>query len=52
MLAVAVAMALGGLLNAKKVAETMSKKITVMNHTQGLSANIVTGILVIAGQRL
>jgi PiT family inorganic phosphate transporter len=48
MLAVAIAMALGGLLKAKKVAEIMSKKITVMNHTQGLSANIVTGILVIA----
>ncbi|MBW4596175.1 MAG: inorganic phosphate transporter family protein [Brasilonema angustatum HA4187-MV1] len=48
MLAVAIAMAVGGLLNARKVAETMSKKITEMNHTQGLSANIVTGILVIA----
>lgn len=48
MLAIAVAMALGGLLNARKVAETMSKKLTSMNHTQGLSANIVTGVMVIA----
>lgn len=50
-IAVAVAIAIGGLLNAKKVAETMSKKITSMNHTQGLSANIVTGMLVIAASR-
>lgn len=50
-IAIAVAMAIGGLLNAKKVAETMSKKITSMNQTQGLSANIVTGLLVIAASR-
>lgn len=48
MLAVAIAMAVGGLLNAKKVAETMSKKITVMNPGQGFAANIVTGVMVIA----
>ncbi|HEY9872272.1 MAG TPA: inorganic phosphate transporter, partial [Candidatus Obscuribacterales bacterium] len=47
MLAVALAMAIGGLLNAKKVAETMSKKITAMNHGQGLIANAITGVLVI-----
>lgn len=43
----AVVMAIGGILNAKKVAKTMSKKITTLNHTQGFTANIVTGILVI-----
>ncbi|MFQ5962753.1 MAG: anion permease [Candidatus Scalinduaceae bacterium] len=47
MLAVAVGMALGGLLNARKVAETMSNKITRLNHGQGFTANLVTGILVI-----
>lgn len=47
MLMVALAMALGGLLNAKKVAHTMSKKITPLNHGQGLSANLSTGLLVI-----
>lgn len=47
-IAVAVAMAIGGLLNARKVAETMSKKITAMNAGQGLSANLITGVLVIA----
>ena len=46
--AVAIAMALGGLLNARKIAETMSHKITAMNHGQGFSANLATGILVIA----
>ncbi|MDQ3049451.1 MAG: inorganic phosphate transporter [Bacteroidota bacterium] len=44
--AVAVAIAIGGLLNAKKVGETMSKKITEMNHGQGFTANLVTAILV------
>ncbi|MEH2417667.1 inorganic phosphate transporter [Nostoc sp.] len=48
MITIAIAMALGGLLNSQKVAVTMSQKITSMNHTQGLSANIVTGFLVIA----
>ncbi|RCJ32721.1 phosphate permease [Nostoc punctiforme NIES-2108] len=51
MITIAIAMALGGLLNSQKVAITMSEKITSMNHTQGLSANIVTGILVIAATR-
>ncbi|CAA0222512.1 Phosphate transporter [Tenacibaculum maritimum] len=46
MISVAVIMSLGGLLNAKKVGETMSKKITKMNSGQGFTANIVTGLLV------
>jgi inorganic phosphate transporter, PiT family len=45
--AVAVTMAIGGLFNARRVAETMSHKITAMNHGQGFSANLATGILVI-----
>lgn len=44
--AVAVAMAVGGLLNAKKVAETMSHKITGMNPGQGFAANLSTALLV------
>ncbi|MEH1963451.1 MAG: inorganic phosphate transporter [Nostoc sp.] len=48
MITIAIAMALGGLLNSQRVAVTMSTKITSMNHTQGLSANIVTGVMVIA----
>ncbi|MBE8990594.1 inorganic phosphate transporter [Nostoc sp. LEGE 12450] len=48
MITIAIAMALGGLLNSQKVAVTMSEKITSLNPPQGLSANVVTGILVIA----
>ena len=40
-------MAVGGLLNARRVAETMSKKITTMNHGQGFAANLTTAILVV-----
>ena len=45
--AVAVTMGAGGLLNARRVAETMSHRITAMNHGQGFSANLTTGVLVI-----
>jgi PiT family inorganic phosphate transporter len=45
--AVAVTMAVGGLVHSRKIAETMSKKITEMNHGQGFSANFCTSILVI-----
>ncbi|HEU4342699.1 MAG TPA: inorganic phosphate transporter, partial [Candidatus Binatia bacterium] len=44
---VAVIMALGGLLNAKNVAETVSKRITAMQRDQGFWANLVTSFLVI-----
>ncbi len=46
MIAVAIAMAVGGLLNAKKVGQLISKKITPMNSGQGFTANLVTGLLV------
>ena len=45
--AVAVMMAIGGLIHSRKIAETMSRKLTEMNHGQGFSANFCTGILVI-----
>jgi inorganic phosphate transporter, PiT family len=44
---VTVAMAIGGILNAKKVANTISQKITVMNTGQGFTSNFVTSILVL-----
>ncbi len=50
--AIAVSMALGGLLNARRVAETISNKITDLNHGQGFSANLVTGFLVIFASNL
>ena len=46
LVAVAVAIAAGGLLNARRVAETMSHKITGMNAGQGFAANISTALLV------
>ncbi|MCG8603557.1 inorganic phosphate transporter family protein [bacterium] len=49
---IGVAIAAGGLINARKVAETMSKKITTMNHGQGFTANLITGFLVIVASRL
>lgn len=48
---VAVVMAIGGLMNARKVAETMSKKITRMNPGQGFTANLVTAIMVAGASR-
>jgi len=49
---VAIIMALGGLLSARRVAETMSHKITEISHGQGLAANISTAILVIYASKL
>ena len=46
-LIVSIAMAVGGLLGARRVAETMSCKITSMNPGQGFTSNLTTGILVI-----
>lgn len=46
-LLVGVLMALGGLFNARKVAETMSRKITEMNPGQGFTGNLVTSAMVI-----
>ncbi len=48
LLMVAAAIALGGLFSARRVAETMSHKITGMNHGQGFSANLATSLLVTA----
>jgi PiT family inorganic phosphate transporter len=45
-LAVAVAMAVGGLLDARNVAETLGKKITGMNPGEGFAANVATALLV------
>ena len=50
-LLLASAMAVGGLLNARKVANTMSKKISKLNHGQGFTANLITSLLVIAASK-
>lgn len=46
-LLVATMMALGGVINGRRVAETMSHKITRISHGQGLAANLTTALLVI-----
>ncbi len=44
---VGVAMAMGGLLFASRVAHTMSRRVARMDHTQGLAANLITAALVL-----
>ncbi|MFM8931013.1 MAG: anion permease [Gemmataceae bacterium] len=44
--AVAACIALGGLLDAERVAETLGKKLTGMNPGQGFAASLVTAALV------
>ena len=52
MVVVGLAMAVGGLLSARRVALTLGHRITGMNRGQGLAANLATGILVIWASRL
>ncbi len=49
---VGVVMAAGGWISARRVAETMSRRVTQMNPGQGFAANIVTAGLVIGASRL
>lgn len=46
--AVAMVIAVGGLLGARRVAETMSRRISRMNEGQAFSANLATALLVTA----
>ena len=45
------AIAAGGLLSARRVAETMAHRVTAMNPGQGFAANLVTGLLVVGASR-
>ncbi len=49
---IAVAMMIGGLLFARRVAETMSRRVTRMDHVQGLTANLITAALVLLASKL
>lgn len=46
LIAIGIAMAIGGLLKAKKVGHMISKEIIPMNSGQGFTANLMTGLLV------
>ena len=48
---VAVFMATGGIISARRVAQTMSHRVTDMNAGQGFTANLVTAFLVIVASR-
>lgn len=48
----AAAMALGGIIFAKRVAERMSHRVTRMDHGQGLTANLITAVLVLFASKL
>jgi inorganic phosphate transporter, PiT family len=50
-LVVAAAMALGGVLGARRVAETISHRVTAMNAEQGFCANVATAVLVLLASR-
>ena len=45
------AIAMGGLISSRRVAETMSHKITTMNAGQGFTANLITAVTVISASR-
>lgn len=49
MLLVAACIAVGGLISARRVAETLAHKITDMNPGQGFAANLTTAVLVLLG---
>ena len=46
------AMALGGMLAARRVADTLALRITPMKNGQGLAANLATSLLVVGASRL
>ncbi len=47
-----IAIAIGGVLMAKKIANTMSYEITKMNDGQGFSANLITSAIVIGASQI
>ncbi len=51
-LALTAAMALGGWIAARRVAETLAKKLTPMSPSEGLAANVATSLLVASASQL
>lgn len=50
--AIALVMAAGGVIYARRVAETMSRRVTRLDNGQGLAANLITAILVLFASKL
>lgn len=49
---IGMAMAIGGLLFARRVAQTMGQRMVRMDHAQGLAANLITATLVLFASKL
>jgi len=49
--AVGIVIAIGGLISARRVAETMSQRITKLNHGQGFTANALAGLIIIGASK-
>lgn len=49
---IGMAMAVGGILFARQVAETMSQRVTRLDHAQGLAANLITATLVLWASKI
>ena len=47
-----VSIAIGGIISSRRVAETMSHRITQMNAGQGFTANLVTAVTVLGASRM
>lgn len=50
--AIAVVMAVGGLLFSRRVAQTMSQRMARMDHAQGLAANVISAGLILFASKL
>ncbi len=50
-LLIALAMAAGGIIFARRVAETMSQRLSRMDNTQGIAANLITAALVLTASK-
>lgn len=48
---VAIVMGLGGIIFARRIADTMAYQITEMNDGQGFSANLITSLVVVGASR-
>ena len=49
---IGVLIAVGGLISARRVAETISQRITELNHGQGFTANLLASSIIIGASRL
>lgn len=51
-LLVGLSMAAGGILGGRRIADTMSRRITEMDHGEGFTANVLSGVIVVVASLL